>query len=84
MRDIKARLLTESGRESKQMIPPRTTAIVPIQETVGVDVYSHPDLIRKCIFAINYAYGNTTQLVLYNGGLEPQWIQHGDNIAQVR
>jgi len=105
--DLHAIALTEDGRPSKILIPPKTTrniatgwAILPWQpakvtqdyanlETWLHAVCSRSGLASKSIFVANAPgiidpdYRGEIKILLYNGGVESYYVQHGDRVAQL-
>ena len=81
-----ADILTADGRPSKLVIPPKTTREVLITRgaDAGTDpaiVYSCPGWAIKSVFVVN-TRPMRDRVLLYNGGLETQWIEDQDTIAE--
>lgn len=92
--DIYARLISESHRPNKSMLPPRTTRFVStgiaVEPPSGymVTVWSCPALALKSVMVTNspmlVGYHSGEIIVpLYNGGLDPYYVQHGERIGQL-
>lgn len=93
--DIYACLIGESNRHVKLLIPPRTTRNVPtallIEPPQGfaVLILSRSGLASKSIFVANAPglidpdYRGELKVLLYNGGHESVYIEHGQRVAQL-
>jgi len=81
MRNILAHILDENGRPSKKLIPPRSVGMIMVEAWTGVDVCSSYDLVKRCLFVVNLPYHHNQPIWLFNGGLENQWVQHGDVVG---
>ena len=93
--DISACLLTESGRELTTVISPRTTKNIPtgiaLRPPPGfvILVCSRSGLAGNSLFVANSpgvvdpGYTGEIRVLLYNGGLEPYYLKHGDRIGQI-
>lgn len=93
--DIHAYKLTESGRPAKYVLPPRFTVSV----STGIALRPPPGhcllclsrsgLAQRSVFVANAPglidpdYTGEILVLLYNGGVEVQWIEHGQRIAQI-
>lgn len=106
--DLFAFVLSESGRPSKAIIPPRNTraistgllieppaahqakSIAGNPEVVWTPmVFSRSGLALRSIWVANAPglidpdYRGELKVILYNGGLETQYIEHDQRIAQI-
>lgn len=78
---LSAHIINEAGRPSKTILPPRSTKEISTVETLPNTVFSFIDLAKRSVFVVNIIYSGN-RLLLYNGGLETQWIEHGEIIAE--
>lgn len=78
--NIVAHIRDENKRPSKKLIPPRSTALIPVGNWVG-HVYSSPTLVRQCLLVVHLPYSYNEPIWLFNGGIENQWVEDGDVIA---
>lgn len=94
--DVYAYLKTESGRTNKMVIPPGSTRMVPTgivalaQPPFSILVCSRSGLAaQRTLFVTNSPgvvdpdYRGEIKVLLHNGGVQNQWIEHGDRIAQL-
>lgn len=94
--DIHAYLKTESGRPSKMMIPARAVRAIPTGLIVAAHsehalfVCSRSGMAKnQTLFVANSPgvidpdYRGEVFVLLYNGGDQPQWIEHEYRIAQI-
>jgi hypothetical protein len=92
LRIIHAHLLTESGRESKRLIPPREIREIPTEESFTFGEFAllvaDRDMAIRCLWPAGCPVvllpsidHEPLRIQMYNGGLEPQWIEHGQRIA---
>lgn len=93
--DVSAFLLSESGRPNKLMLPPRMTRNVPtgllIEPPPGhfIIVCSRSGLAMHSVVVANAPgiidpdYRGELMVLLFNGGIEAQWIEHEQRIAQI-
>lgn len=94
--DVYAYLKTESGRANKLVIPRNTARLVPTglvvlaQPPFSVLVCSRSGLaFEETLFVANAPgivdpdFRGELKIILFNGGTENQWIEHGDRIAQL-
>lgn len=97
--DIYAHLLTEHGAASKSMIPPRTVKSIPTGWAIRAAVSlaegslalaqfaSCSDLALKRTLTVACPFNAPNQealeVLLYNGGYDAQWVQHGERIAHL-
>lgn len=93
--DVYAYLKTDSGRTNKLVIPPNTTRAVPTgivafaQPPFSLFVASRSGMAMKALFVTNAPgiidpdYRGEIKILLHNGGVENQWIEHGYRIAQL-
>lgn len=81
----------ESGRGVKTILPPRSTKEIPSRlsldhQTTLSDLHRRlltpRSLAKRGVFVVNVQYEGPANVILYNGGLETQWIQHGETIAE--
>lgn len=78
---IRAVILDEKGRPSKVVLPPRTTREIEVTNKTDSILFTTREQALKSILVVNtLSYGN--KILLYNGGLETQWIEHGDIVAE--
>jgi dUTP pyrophosphatase len=94
--DVYAYLKTESGRNNKLVIPPGTTRMVSTgivalaQPPFSILVCSRSGLAaQRALFVTNSPgvidpdYRGEIKILLHNAGVQTQWIEHGDRIAQL-
>jgi dUTP pyrophosphatase len=94
--DLHAFLISESGRPNKALIPPKSTRaigtrlIVEPPEGYAVYVCSRSGLAKNLSLFVTNApgvvdpdYRGEIVVLLYNGGHEAQYIEHGQRIAQM-
>jgi dUTP pyrophosphatase len=94
--DVYAYLKTESGRANKLVIPPNTTRVVPTglvvlaQPPFSILVCSRSGLAaERTLFVTNAPgvidpdYRGEVKILLHNAGVQNQWIEHNDRIAQL-
>lgn len=93
--DVYAYLRTETGRDSKLLIPPNTTKVIPTGLKLMCDAEtfilacSRSGLAMRSVFLANAPgiidpdYRGELRILLYNGGWQNHWIEHGDRIAQL-
>lgn len=94
--DIYAYLKSESGREIKMVIPPNQTRMVSTgivalaQPPFSILVCSRSGLAaQRTVFVTNApgvvdpGYRGEIKILLHNAGVQNQWIEHGDRIAQL-
>lgn len=94
--DVYAYLKTESGRVNKMVIPPGSTRMVPTglvalaQPPFSIFVCSRSGLAaQRSLFVINAPgvvdpdYRGEIKILLHNAGVQNQWIEHNDRIAQL-
>lgn len=94
--DIHAYLKTESGRPSKMMIPARAVRAIPTglivspQAEHALFVCSRSGMAKnQTLFVANSPgvidpdYRGEVFVLLYNGGDQPQWVEHEHRIAQL-
>lgn len=93
--DVHAHILSETGKPNTILVPPRNTRNVPtgllIEPPAGhfVMVCSRSGLAAKSIIVMNAPgiidpdYRGELRVLIYNGGLESHYVQHGDRIAQL-
>lgn len=86
--------LTDSERPNKIMIPQRNTRPIPtgisIEPPPGyyIMICSSGGPARDSLFVTNAPgvikpdYRGEINVLLYNGGIETQWVQHEDCVAQ--
>lgn len=93
MIELRAKLLTEGGRPKKLQIPPQSTRVCPITaesafylQDMRFEVYIVRGLAIRSLLLVRTGpienYANFEPLV-YNGGWETQWIEHGEAIANI-
>jgi hypothetical protein len=85
MNTLHASIRGENGRPLKAIIPPRTTKEVWVQETqtTPTTLFSPKELAKRSVFVVNRRYEHPVLVVmLYNGGMETQWIEDGDVVAE--
>jgi len=92
--DLHAFLLTETGRETKRVVPPRNVVAIPcgiaLLPPAGCTtlICSRSGLATKGLMVANAPgvidpdYTGEIQVLLFNGGFESYYVQHGDRIAQ--
>jgi len=93
--ELKAKLLTEEGRPKKLFIPPNTVKLCPVYyndppvftQEMRFEAYIASELAKqRCLFYVQLApirdYG-TLEPMLYNGGWENQWIEHGELVINL-
>jgi|SRR5882672_10109146 len=89
--DVYAYLKSERGHDIKILVPPGMARIIPTGITaIPEDPYSivlcpHVMLAMNGVHVLNTLTStNPRELVvlLHNAGTEPQWIEHGNAIAQ--
>lgn len=92
--DLRAFLLSETGRPNTSLVPPRTTKIIPTGLVVvppdghAVFVCSRSGLATSSLFVTNSPgvidpdYRGELQVLLYNGGHDAYYVRHEDRIAQ--
>lgn len=96
--DVHALLIGDDARRQKLMIPPRTVRPCRTGLAFETDsrmpfylqCVSRSGMVAKqCMWVANAPgiidldYRGELMVLLYNGGLETQWVQHGDRIAQL-
>lgn len=94
--DLYAWAISESGRPNKLLIPPRNVRAIPTGITVlppagySFLVASRSGMAKeRAIFVANSPgvvdpdYRGEIMVLLYNGGHETQYIQHGDRVGQL-
>lgn len=93
--DVHAFCLTENGRPNKRLVPPHSTTLVDtgllIEPPAGhfIMVCSRSGLAKNSIFVANAPgiidpdYRGEIKILIYNGGFQSHYIQHGDRIAQL-
>ena len=94
--DLYAYCKTESDRPNKILIPPRATRAIPtgliIVPPVGYSIFlsSRSGMARdRSIFVPNAPaiidpdYRGELTVLLYNGGIESHYVQHGDRVGQM-
>lgn len=91
--DLHAFLLTESGRPNTKMIAPRSSVLIPTKikvqppESCYFMIHSRSGLAKLNLFTttgtIDPDYRGEIFVMLYNGGMETQYIKHEDRIAQL-
>lgn len=94
--DIAACIISESGRPLTWTIPPRSSRTIPTGLRIkpprghAVFVLSRSGLADKyAVFVANSpglidpGYRGELKVILYNGGAEPFYVQHGNRIAQL-
>jgi len=92
--ELRAKLLTEQGSPKKLLIPPNTIKLCPVYyndppmftQEMRFEIYTFHDLAKRGLFYIQTSpikdYGNLSPLI-YNGGWENQWIEHGELVVNV-
>jgi hypothetical protein len=94
MRVVTAKLLTETGRPNKLLIPPSTTKMCPVGLTahpvyiqeMRFELYIAPELAIRSLFLIQTCPLEDIidfKPLIYNGGWESQWIEHGQEIVNI-
>jgi hypothetical protein len=84
-----AHLLNEQGRPTKAILPPRNTRSIATTAKLDHDglplVFSSQELALRSVFAVlaPFSKNGAVEVLLHNGGLETQYISHGDHIAQL-
>lgn len=93
--DLRAYARSETGRTLSLAIPPRSTRhfscgfALELPPGIWAGVYSRSGLARDSIFVANSPgvidtdYRGEVGVLLYNGGSEPFYVQHGHRIAQL-
>jgi dUTP pyrophosphatase len=94
--DLYAYAISETGRANRIVLPPRAVRHVrcgfamELPPNLWGGVHSRSGLAReKAIFVANAPgvidsdYRGEVGVLLYNGGHESQWLEHGDRIAQL-
>jgi dUTP pyrophosphatase len=96
--DVSAYIKRESGLPGRTILAPRNTRLIgtglkiepPPQFTgVALMVFSRSGLALQNVFVANAPglvdadYRGEIMVLLYNGGLETHYVQHGDRIAQL-
>lgn len=94
--DLHAFLISESGRPNKALIPPRSTRAIEtrimVEPPQGFAVYvcSRSGLAKGLSLFVTNApgvvdpdYRGEILVLLYNGGHEAQYVEHGQRIAQI-
>lgn len=93
--DIHAFLLTETGRASKRLIPPRNVVSIPTGIALrpphgcAALVCSRSGLALKGVFVANAPgvidpdYTGEIRILLFNGGFESYYVEHEQRIAQI-
>lgn len=94
--DLFAYSISETGRPNKVVLPPRATRLVQcgiaiaLPPNLWAGVHSRSGLAKShSIFVANAPgvidpdYRGTVGVLLYNGGFESYYVQHGDRIAQL-
>lgn len=94
--DVHAYLKTDSGRAIKMVVPPNTTRTIPTgivacaEPPYSILVCSRSGMaMQKTLFVTNAPgvidpdYRGEIKILLHNGGVENQWVEHGDRIAQL-
>lgn len=83
--DLRAIIKTTEGRPSKTVLPPRTTKEIEIDNNT---IPSYPLMLfstriwaKRSVFAVNVMH-ERGKVLLYNGGMETQWIEDGDIVAE--
>lgn len=84
MNILLANITTESGKSSKTVLPPRSMKEIPFKGLFhgSAILYTPLSLAKRCVFVVNVPYWDVTCVYLYNGGLETQWIEHEETIAE--
>lgn len=92
--DLSAFLLNDAGRPMTKTLAPRSTTIIPTGLVLRapdrhfLQICSRSGLATRSIFVSNAPgiidpdYTGGIFILLYNGGLEPHYVKHGDRIAQ--
>jgi dUTP pyrophosphatase len=92
--DLVAYLKNEGGQTFILTIPPNTTKLIrtglAMRPTSGnlILVCSRSGLATRGIFVANAPgvvdpdYTGEIKVILFNGGMEPHYVRHGDRIAQ--
>ena len=95
MISVKAHILREDQRPGRLLIPPNTTKMVCVEWPKGLfylqemrfEAYVARDLAKRSLFLINVEPvtepTNYGQPLIYNGGWENQWIEHGDTVVNI-
>jgi len=93
--DLHAYLLSENNRPNTLLLPARTTRNVETGIAIEVPpghfgaVCSRSGWAKHSVFVANAPgiidpdYRGEIKVLLYNGGIENQYIKHGDRIAQL-
>lgn len=93
--DLSACIISESGRPLTWTIPPGITRRIPTglrikpPPGVAVLVLSRSGMAERSLFVANAPglidpeYRGEVCVLLYNGSKEPEYIKHGDRIAQI-
>ena len=97
--DLFAHIISENGRQTSTILPPRNTRAIStglaIEPPELIEcgwtpmVLSRSGLALKSIFVANAPglidsdYRGELKVLLYNGGLETEYISHGMRIAQL-
>lgn len=85
MNILRANIVSEQGRNLRTMIPPRSSReilFIPITSLMPLTLFTPKSLAKRCIFVVNVVYYEQNHVMLYNGGLEAQWIEHEETIAE--
>lgn len=96
MINVYAVLLNENKKPSKLLIPPSSTRACkvtrPIPEHIALQAMSYEfyissTLAKRSLLLIQTVPGIYSiyqeELLIYNGGWESQWIEHGDHIISI-
>lgn len=93
--DLHALILSDTGRPNNVIIPPQSTRSIhtgiAIECPAGLfaEVRSRSGLGRRSIFVTNSPgtidpdYRGEIEVLLYNGGRDTYYVQHGDRVAQL-
>lgn len=91
--DIHAFIKTDGNRANNMLIPPGMTRAVPtglrFRSPSGLLVCPRSGLSMKSVFVANSPgvidadYRGEIKVLLFNGGIESYYVQHGDRIAQI-
>jgi dUTP pyrophosphatase len=93
--DIHAYLISETGRFNKAMVPPNTTVNIgtglAVEPPPGYFIFVVPrsGLGRYSISVTNSPgtidpdYRGEIRVLVYNGGIEPFYVEHGMRLAQL-
>ncbi len=93
--DVYAYIKSEHGSPIKMVIPPGSTRMIPTgiiavaQPPFSIFVCSRSGLAREAMFVTNAPgvvdpdYRGEIKILLHNAGIQNQWVEHGNRIAQL-